>query len=66
MNKGLEEAKKRPDFLDILLDAHKKGIFNFKQMQEQVDSFLAGGEFFLLILIENYIFRDNFDWKLHF
>lgn len=46
LSKGLEEIKKKPDFLDLLLEAHKERKLTFQQVQEEVDTFLFGGGFF--------------------
>ncbi|KAI6171553.1 hypothetical protein M3Y97_01029200 [Aphelenchoides bicaudatus] len=43
LKSGLEETKKRPDFLDLLLEAHRSGKMDFKQIQEEVDTFLFAG-----------------------
>jgi hypothetical protein len=61
LESGLGETKKKPDFLDILLEAYKQGRMSFEQIHQEVDTFLfAGWDFFLLIII------GGLEWELRF
>ncbi|KAI6237888.1 Cyp-29A4 [Aphelenchoides besseyi] len=37
------DVKSRPDFLDVLLNAHQNGEMDFEEIREQVDTFLFAG-----------------------